>query len=211
MRWTVLSLISIGVVVFSMGYFMEFDTRGGIAFGLSTDWARVYTGYRYTGFEIHYMFGSLVADFSSAVDPFNTELNFETDIGFDISFLSLKLSGELFLNPSRDSTKTGVVLTGFDTEIRVENFRLKARIHTTPLVMIHYPPEEGLEFYYLFPPTDPKDLVLNSKLDIAVGFEMENFRIDLGYSVSFGFLRGVPSPLLDLNGVYLRIFMESVL
>ncbi len=207
MTIAVLSLLSLS---FSISYFMGFDTRRGVSFGLSLEGVRLYTGYRYSGVEAFWSFGAMYTTYDLAVDPFG--MNFETGarLGFKMGFIGSSVVGRLEVSPTEEASQVGLFLVGLDVEYSGENLFVRAQIGTVPLALLYYSGGE-MDFHYFFPPSSLEDLVMNSRLDFSMGVAFGSFKLSLGYMVNYGFLKGVPTPLLNLNGIYLKVTMESEL
>ncbi len=209
MRKSVMIVILIASLSFPMSYFMGFDTRSGVSLGVDMDGVRLYTGYRYSGVEARWSFKSMTLSYQMALDPFYVNFITDTEFGISTPILGLHLMGKLIVSPSTEASQTGLLILGTVANLNLGNLTMRLEMGTVPVVMLYYSKENTMDFYYFFPPSDIEDIVMNSRLDFSMGMSYEGFRVRLGYTVNYGFLKGVPTPLLNLNGVYLKIFMEK--
>ncbi len=206
-----LLLIMIPMMTFS-SVFLVLDTRNGISLGYDMGDLKMYTGYRFTGLEYESGIGPLKFGIGTFLDPFSMEAGVRGTTGLDFDFLNVDLFGSFTywdVSSATEMTQSGIFEAGISLGLKMGSFKLGTFLSFSPIALVYYPEEEEMKFHFLYPPINPSDVVMNSHVVLDFGLDFGSFDASIGYEMRFGFVAGVPGPLIDMRGIFLKVRMRS--
>ncbi len=198
----VLPLFLIPTVAFS-GYFMGFGSDIGLSVGYSESWFSVWAGYPYSGFQVEQTWENFrfIGKLSSRVFESNLPGFGELDVETQIE----KAEGGLYLGFSTedattvgDSEMVGAMFFGVKLKIGDDTYAF-FKLSTTFLGLYR----KSGRLYFGFAPVDEL-LMFPYSVTVGVGKATGNANLVVGYSFRSGVVAGVPTPVIDVGGLFLR-------
>ena len=200
-------VLLVPVVIFS-GYFMSFGTEYGVSVGYSEDWISAWVGYPYSGFEMRqswerFSFSEQLSSriFESNLPGFG-KIETRTDISGVIGGIYLGFSTEDATTVG-DSEMVGGLFFGADLRFGDDIY---AFLDVSSTFFGLYRKSE--RFYFGFAPVNELSLFPYS-IAVGIGKVMDNLTLVVGYRFRSGFVAGVPTPVIDVGGLFFNFRVEK--
>ncbi len=200
-------ILIIPVMIFS-GYFMSFGTEYGLSVGYSEDLISAWIGYPYSGFEMRqswerYHFFEQISSrlFESNLPGFG-KIETRTDINGVIGGIYLGFSTEE-ATTINDVELVGSIFFGIDLKYGDDTY---AFFDLSSTFFGLY--RKDTKYHFGFAPVNELALFPYS-IALGIGKVMDNLTLEIGYRFRSGFVVGVPTPVIDVGGLFFNFRVKQ--
>ena len=200
------AILIIPILTFA-GYFMSFGTEYGVNIGYSEDWISAWVGYPYSGFEMkqswkNFKFSEEISSrlFESNLPGFG-KIETKTDINGVIGGMYFGFSTEEATTVG-NAELVGSIFFGIDMRYGKDMY---AFLDLSSTFFGLYRIDE---YHFGFAPVG-KLIMVPYSIALGIGKIMDNLTLEVGYRFRSGSVAGVPTPVIDVGGLFFSFKVEK--